>query len=514
MSRKLTVLSYLLLCMGVFSIACGDDSVEYSPQDARLPVEALDGAPFGPEGVKQTPGQVFSFHMLRIAAELEASVVREGRALDDPKHSEAVASAFQSVLLKSEGIRDEGFVADCLSVETVPLNRGAAPRVELDFFSVGGLSRVLKTPILHPASKSGDWSELPLLSAPIEKGTPHAVYCQTVPTFDRMTKAAKTGTCLWLVGPTKEVQHSREAPAISSIEGRNGRTLPSALVFTDPRNRRALFDAAATKGSMLSCRVGTIEDAPASMVVGRIKGVGSSRRLIIRTRGRRERFGTEAGSASLELAVMLDVARVLAINLSRKESWRPSCDIEFVHVMDRGGNGGFLTATKDGATPKPVIGVIEIADVAPQNTGSSSLTITFDPSETPSALERSVVQVGSGFLGKPGAWKGLFVRSLSTPRVSEEQAHSLGQDRVPTVSIAACSRSDSNLRTLPSIWDLESTPGMTPLKGTLPVPSVLAGTPKDRVAVVATKQLTQAVSAGRLVLLITWYTSHAVPIGG
>ncbi len=225
-----------------------------------------------------------------------------------------------------------------------------------------------------------------------------------------------------------------------------------------------------------------------------------------------ECYGSEAGSRSLRLAVLLDVARVLAINLSRRESWRPACDIEFVHVMNRGAGACGFGASVGRGNDGPVLGVIEVGSVAAQDVQSESVALTFDPGNAASACERALVVAATGFLGKPGAWRGAYLRTAENSRIDEQTAHALGQQRVPTVTLAGCMRHDTESRDVPEIWLSESVPGSDPLEGSIPSLHVLAGTSADRVSQVSGGSLTQAVNVGRLLLLTILKTVHARPM--
>ena len=496
----------LILAIGV---GCSEPAEETNQQEVLLSASALDGVPFAPVGVDQTPGQVFPFHMRVFASQLESDCIRDGRPVDDPEMAASVEALFRKVLTESDGIRDEGFVASCLSTEIVTLDSLSAPRNVLKFLSVGGMSKVLKPCILHPASPVGDWTQIPLRSAPEASGKPHAVYVTVAPTYEAMASGVVGGACLWLVGPEIAEQEHSDEPTIRAVSGRKGRSLPAALLYMNPTNRRALQDASKFAGSSLSCRIAPLSASPAKVVIGRIKGVGSRGRLIVRVGNEAECYGTEAGSRGLQLSVLLDVARVLAINLSRRESWRPDCDIEFVHVMDRGAGGYKFGSSEARAPGVPVLGVIEVGSVAAQDAQSESIVLTFDPGDVPSACERALVVSATGFLGKPGAWRGAYLRTARESRIAETTARSLGQERVPTVTLAGCMRHDRESHEIPALWRSESIPGSDPLEGAAPSLHVLTGTFADRVTQVSSESLKQSVNVGRLLLLTILGTAHA-----
>jgi hypothetical protein len=512
MTKRLFHLSLLLPLILAIGLSCGDPAEETDQQEVLLSASALDGVPFAPAGVDQTTGLVFPLHMRAFALQLESDCIRDGLPVDDPELAASVEALFRKVLTESEGIRDEGFVASCLSTEIVTLDSLSAPRKVLKFLSVGGMARVLKPCILHPASPAGDWSQIPVRSAPEASGKPHAVYVTVAPSYEAMVRGAIGGACLWLVGPETDEQEYSDKPTIRAVSGRRGRPLPAALLYMNPTNRRALKDVSMFAGSNLSCRIAPLPAVPAKVVIGRIKGVGSRGRLIVRVGNEAECYGTEAGSRGLQLSVLLDVARVLAINLSRRESWRPNCDIEFVHVMDRGAGGYEFGASEARASGVPVLGVIEVGSVAAQDAQSESIVLTFDPGDVPSACERALVVAATGFLGKPGAWRGAYLRTARVSRIAETTARSLGQERVPTVTLAGCLRHDSESHEIPALWRSESIPGSDPLEGAAPSIHVLSGTSVDRVSQVSLKSLKQSVNVGRLLLLTILRTAHAKPM--
>ena len=175
------------------------------------------------------------------------------------------------------------------------------------------------------------------------------------------------------------------------IGGAQGRTLPIPVVFACHANRTHIHDALAGQATWkVDIRgVGTSVNPRSEIIVGRIRGVDSSRKVVVTTGRMGNTVYRSPGSNSLALATLLDVARVLASAGSRIPALRGHCDLEFVHVVGGTGQGfSFLEALN---TPgQSILGVVNMEDVVSDNNESARVYLSFDGRGFPTALGRAV----------------------------------------------------------------------------------------------------------------------------
>ncbi len=505
--KTVSVLTLATILAAVFP-ACGDSAPatagtkpDSSPQDALVSWKRLDRK-IAPRDLKEgaLAGQVFWRRLREFAIQLDDQVLVSDRLLTDPEN--LPVKPFAQATSKARGLPEAW--RSGVTMRTVPLGKWKGRRSRLAYFGGGPQSMHLRNMVAHPASPPARIRGFALASfsrvvAGEERDRKVAAFLDHLPSFEQVAKAAEAGAVAFVcLSRRGETIQENQFPLLRDLEGRNGRDLPIPLIIL-PQCNDLHVDASLNAAGPGEWRL-TVERSstkkPAALLAVRLPAPADAPRVII-THSRRETpLWTGRGSQSLPVAVLVEAARALSAFDATNPDQRLAVSVEFVHVADGGVGYDWLSSLAKSEEHRPLLlGVIDLEDVAPEDTGYQAALLRYDGSGRTSALGRALRQVLADYVGRPEAWLEAGM-SNDGSRVPAAVAEQWGQERIPVVEVATCAPASRASLVPPPVYE--------------PLPSALTTAPPrskslggglDEVRALTDEHMTPQVALARLIVL-------------
>ena len=468
-----------------------------SEKRSITPASTLEGTPVRNPRENGFAGQIFWKHVRARASKVQAAALGMSASLRDPRLVSDVEQVFREATVDRSSI-DEKFRRERLSVRVVDLGPQTRRRAVLKVLRVGRYTGIMRGYRVHADSPSLDVNGIKAVNDDLwERGEHPAegflLYSTRHPSIEDLERLRASGGAAWVVGGGSESDVDvSQVVRISSVAGHTlGETLPIPFVLLPPALERHCTESVHQSSATWQLR---IERTPAAAagnraVVASIRGTDEKKRVVVTTRRTRTPIADAVGSECLALSVMLDIARVMAVEPSRKRRVLPTLSVDFVHVLDEGAGFDFMTEiVPDDAL---VMGVVEIGSVvAPPN--EASLGLGTDGVLPLTLIEQAAVTAVE-HARKQGGWRvGLFDVGVG---IASDLAHALGQERVPLVRVFSAVDEETSYPPAPGVPERQGR------LRTTPVSHPFVGTTRDRVAEIAGKELNGPIRVGRAAIL-------------
>lgn len=431
----------IVFWLATVAVASAQETAPTSVPAVRVTAAELRAPAPEVAGEAEIPQWVF-WKLVREAASSAADRAAESQAsLNDPLNFDFVAEKIRKTV-GAAGANVPDFVDKFATISSIDLGRAEAPCAVLKRLTLSEDAHLIRNAIADSRSPAADIKDVALRSiddwvvdaASDFKG---ALYAAEMPNESIIRSAAKRGIKAIIVRtPHMATDPDFDQYARPSIvfDGKAG-LLPLPIVYVSFVNDRQIvknLGSANGLGALLIQRPSVDESRVAKMLVVSIKGRNPERRLVVSCGRSIAVSGLEAGSRGLDFAAWLEVLRVTASFVARRPNQPPLANVDFVFVADAGSGFDFLT--KVVSPTDRLIGVVDLANVAPMKPQSNSVFLSLLADRGTSVVENAFCGVLARWLGRESAWRNCAVR-LTSPKDWEGIARSFGHERIPFIGV-------------------------------------------------------------------------------